>query len=67
MKIPLEEGSGQSVISHNIAEMIKSGHPPDQAKAAAEENARQTSHDAFNNAGHLSGMEEILNHPISNK
>ena len=67
MKIPLEEGSYPETISNNIAEMIKSGHPPDQAKAAAEENAQQASHDTFNNAGHLSGMEEILNHPISNK
>lgn len=33
--MPLEKGSSQSVISSNIAEMIKSGHPRDQAIAAA--------------------------------
>jgi 8-oxo-dGTP pyrophosphatase MutT (NUDIX family) len=33
--MPLEKGSSQSAISANIAEMIKSGHPPKQAEAAA--------------------------------
>lgn len=33
--MPLREGSSDEVISHNIAEMINSGHPRDQAIAAA--------------------------------
>ena len=33
--MPLTKGSGQEVISHNIAEMIRAGHPRDQAIAAA--------------------------------
>ena len=38
--MPLEAGSSQEVISHNIAEMIRSGHPPKQAEAAAYSKAR---------------------------
>ena len=34
-KLPLEKGSGQEVISRNISEMEKSGHPHEQAVAAA--------------------------------
>jgi hypothetical protein len=33
--MPLRSGSGSSVISDNIAELIRSGHPRDQAAAAA--------------------------------
>ncbi|WP_430229680.1 NUDIX domain-containing protein [Paraburkholderia tropica] len=33
--MPLEEGSSQEVISANIAELIKAGHPKDQAAAIA--------------------------------
>jgi hypothetical protein len=33
--MPLFPGSSDSVVSHNIAEMIKAGHPKDQAIAAA--------------------------------
>lgn len=33
--MPLEKGSSAEARSHNIAEMIKAGHPPQQAEAAA--------------------------------
>ncbi len=33
--MPLSSGSSDAVVSHNIAEMIKAGHPRDQAVAAA--------------------------------
>ena len=37
--MPLTEGSSQATISHNIAEMIRAGHPAKQAEAAAYRNA----------------------------
>jgi hypothetical protein len=33
--MPLQKGKSQSVISSNISEMVASGHPQDQAVAAA--------------------------------
>jgi hypothetical protein len=33
--MPLFPGSSDKVVSHNIGEMIKAGHPKDQAIAAA--------------------------------
>jgi hypothetical protein len=33
--MPLETGSSNATRSRNIAEMIRAGHPPAQAKAAA--------------------------------
>lgn len=44
--MPLESGSSQAVISHNIAEMIRAGHPPKQAEAAAYSKARGDSTEA---------------------
>jgi hypothetical protein len=40
--MPLAKGSSQKTISTNIGEMIASGHPKDQAIAAALNTARQT-------------------------
>ena len=40
--MPLKEGSSQEAVSENISEMVASGHPHDQAVAAALENARKT-------------------------
>jgi len=33
--MPLLPGKSKAVLSHNIAEMIKAGHPKDQAIAAS--------------------------------
>lgn len=33
--MPLQKGSSEAVISANIAELIKSGHPQEQAEAIA--------------------------------
>lgn len=33
--MPLETGRSKKVISHNIEEMVKAGHPVDQSAAAA--------------------------------
>ena len=38
--MPLKKGKSKAVVSSNIAEMIRSGHPPKQAVAAALSTAR---------------------------
>ena len=40
--MPLIKGKSKKVIGENIAEMIKAGHPPAQAKAAALKTARKS-------------------------
>lgn len=40
--MPLKKGKGKSVISGNIREMVKSGHPQKQAIAAALNEARKS-------------------------
>jgi hypothetical protein len=40
--MPLKKGSSKEIISENIREMIKAGHPQKQAIAAALHMARQS-------------------------
>lgn len=40
--MPLKAGKSRATVSKNIAEMIKSGHPQDQAVAAALEKKRES-------------------------
>jgi hypothetical protein len=40
--MPLKKGKSKKVISENIKEMIISGHPKNQAIAAALANAKKT-------------------------
>jgi hypothetical protein len=37
--MPLKKGRSRKIVSENIAEMIRSGHPRNQAIAASLENA----------------------------
>jgi hypothetical protein len=39
--MPLKRGYSQKTISHNIREMIRAGHPPRQAQAAAYSSAKK--------------------------
>lgn len=39
--MPLSKGKSQAIVSHNIAEMVDSGHPRDQSIAAALSTARK--------------------------
>lgn len=40
--MPLSPGSSRKTVSNNIREMVRSGHPQDQAVAASLSNARKT-------------------------
>jgi hypothetical protein len=39
--MPLERGSSRAVVSRNISEMVRAGHPQRQAVAAALRTARR--------------------------
>jgi hypothetical protein len=51
--MPLESGKSRSVTSRNIAEMIRSGHPKDQAVAAAMRKAGKSKMTGKNGAKHF--------------
>jgi len=51
---PLHKGRSKKVISENIAEMVKSGHPRDQAIAAAMQSAHSAN---MNKAGKGRGSD----------
>lgn len=63
--MPLKKGSSQKTISHNIKEMIDSGHPKDQAVAAALRQSRSHSEpgltvpDGWSVAGNPAAYGEI--------
>ena len=40
--MPLKSGSSKEIISANIAELIRSGYPKDQAAAIAYDHAKKT-------------------------
>lgn len=40
--IPLKKGKSKAVVSQNISEMVKAGHPQKQAVAAALNQARKS-------------------------
>ena len=46
--MPLEKGSSRKVVSDNIREMVKAGHPQKQAVAASLSNARKSKRSSRN-------------------
>lgn len=40
--MPLHRGKSKKVLSENIAELVRSGHPQDQAAAIAYKEARES-------------------------
>lgn len=64
--MPLQKGSSEKVISANIAEMIRAGHPQKQAEAAAYANARKTAKDIESAREYdINGWFEVKDNPIS--
>jgi hypothetical protein len=45
--MPLQEGSSKEVISENIAELVKSGHPQEQAVAIAMKKAGKSNNASY--------------------
>jgi hypothetical protein len=59
--MPLKHGSSQKTISSNISEMLRSGHPHDQAVAAALSTARK--YKAGGGPGILAQPKPVYNNP----
>jgi hypothetical protein len=55
--MPLKEGASKEVISKNIEEMVKAGHPQKQAVAASLHNAKDVG---------VSGVDGVLNWAAGN-
>jgi len=53
--MPLLKGKSKEIISHNIAEMVKSGHPQKQAIAASFANAKKSN---MSEGGRVKSKEE---------
>jgi hypothetical protein len=62
--MPLEQGSGQKTISHNIGELINSGHKPKQAAAIAYKEAGEDNNLTAKEYD-INGWAEIKGNPIS--
>lgn len=58
--MPLVPGSDEKTISHNISEMVKAGHPRDQAVAAALHTADKSKH--MKRGGKLGVMRQMKMH-----
>ncbi len=64
--MPLKQGSSQATISENISELIKSGHPQEQAEAIALSESRKTKDNAESCREYdVNGWPEIKNNPLS--
>jgi hypothetical protein len=60
--MPLSKGKSQKAISGNISEMIKSGHPRDQAIAAALSTARKAKADGGGLYANIHAKRERIEH-----
>src|SRR5690349_3171627 len=65
--MPLQKGSSQEVISANIAELIRAGHPKDQAAAIAYKMAGDSYCETMDSSREVdhNGWIEIKDNPIS--
>lgn len=64
--MPLEKGSSQETVSHNIHELVNAGHPQRQAVAialhTAEDAMLRNNNQVSRNDGTCHGMDEARNY-----